>query len=233
MAESDHELLKKKLRRLEWELSELEKKFDSTFKEVDLNNLAEEFIEKVLNDYWNLLDSHCRVQESKLNSVLLSREDLIQEALEYLLRWCLPKVREKSSRYVLWIPYLKRSIQNSFVNLANKQFTKRRYSQVSTMTDELIESYQDTQVDIEADYEFEELVALVKRRLSKRDRRILDQIINPSLSFKTYYSIIRSYCKVKSKKFSYREVIADYNDLSITTVNSVFNRFRNVIKEVL
>lgn len=229
--DSRGELLRR-MRELERTVDELEKDFEKRFKKVDFSNLADEFIVKVLDDYWSLLDNQVREMEVKLNSTLFDKDDLMQEVFEYLLRWCLPTVREKSTKYLLWVPYLKRSLQNCFINLAQKKYTKRRLSNVVELTQDIIDSYVDTQSDTESDYEFEELVSSVRRRLSERDRKIFDNVLNPTLSFNGYCSVLRAYYKKIGKKFSYRKVVAEYFDLPPNTVNYTFNRIRKVIKEV-
>lgn len=229
--ESSKKLLLQKLWKLERNIEELERKFEEQFKTVDLENLADEFIRKVLDDYWNLLDSSCKEMERKLRSPKFDREDLIQECLEYLLRWCMDKVRAKSTKYKVWLPYLKRSLQNCFVNIASKEFTKMRRGYAVELTTDIIETYADNQVDVESEYEFKELVHMVRDKLCKTDRKIMDIVLTPSIGFLTFYSICRAYYKAEGLRFSQRRIIAEFLDLDVSTVNYRFNRIKNTIKE--
>lgn len=230
--ESSKKRLLQKLWRLERNIEELERKFEEQFKMVDLENLADEFIRKVLDDYWNLLDSSCREMEKKLQSPKFNKEDLIQECLEYLLRRCMHRVKEESTKYKIWIPYLKRSFRNCFINIANKElFTQRRKGYTAELTTDIIETYADKQIDIEAEYEFHELVHIVRSKLCETDRKIIDIILKPSIGFITFYTICRSYNKAKGLKFSQRRIMAEFLDLDVSTVNYRFSRIKNIIKE--
>lgn len=216
---------------LEQLVRQLERDFQRTFREIDLSNLAEEFVNRVLEDYWNLLDNQVRVMQGKLGSKLFDHADLMQEVLEYLLRWCLPRVEERSTKYHLWMPYLKRSIQNCFVNLANKRFSPSRYSRNIELTSEIIDSCVDLQHDTDLEYAYHELVASVRRRLNKVELLIFDNILEPSLAFNAYYTILRARCNSKKQKFSYRKIVAEYYELPEKTVSYIFARFKTIIKE--
>ncbi len=191
--------------------------------------LAEKFIQKVLREYSNLIDSSCRSMARKLNSPYIDADDLKQEALVYLIKWCLPKVSILSKDGEMWVPYLKRSLYNSFVNIAKAQMTKSRKCISVELTDEIKETYPDSSSIQDTEIEYHQLLDDICSKLKKRDSRILRDILNPSKKLVAFISKRIKNQRVKSP----RRILSEYYNVPLSTINSIFAKFKKVISKTM
>jgi DNA-directed RNA polymerase specialized sigma24 family protein len=224
----------------EAELSYLIAKIDELDEEVtklefDLNcgtteEIANMFVNKILTKYWRLLNSQCKHMNQRINATYMDEDDYKQESFEYLLRHCLPRVVQFSTRDNLWLPFIKKSLHNCYVNLLKKHLTQSRKADLVELTDEIISNEPDLQMDVHSEYEFKELVSRVLIKLSNRDQTIFMDVVDPPITLRTFITLKQK--ELKSKKYSARQLMAEYYKLPITTINSVFSRFRKILFEV-
>lgn len=237
--------LRERLKALDAQISQVELKYlknkvdqvDSQIQGLEvvlypgsIHEVAERFANCVLSQYERLLTSLCTEMQYNLNVPHLDADDCRQEVMEYMLRWCLPKVAQFSTQEHLWLPYIRRAINNCYVNLLKRHKTESRSAMVVELDDYLIKNYQDSKEDVEGNYEYQDLVTRVMKSLPKMERTILRDILEPPLSMRLFIILKRKEAKAENrKKTSSRRFLAEYYDIPITTVNSVFSRFQNRI----
>jgi DNA-directed RNA polymerase specialized sigma24 family protein len=193
-------------------------------------SVAERFVRTVLSQYLPLLKSLCADMERKINVPHLDKEDLMQEALEYMLRWCLPKVIEMSTDDEVWLPYIRRSMNNCYVNLIHKHMSSKRNATTVELDDYLAKNYKDNNADVEHEFEYRDLITRVVASLPKMERTIFKDILKPPVSLRVFLAIRKIECKKNgTPPLSARKYLAEFYDLPITTVNSVFSRFKKQI----
>lgn len=200
-----------------------------------VRTVAERFIDRVLTQYKDLLKSHCVAVERNLRIPYIDREDIMQDSLEYLLKWCLPKVQLYSSEDRLWMPYLKRSLHNCFVNQLKKAITQMRVSEITSTTylhdyQGMLEDIDDPNVDVELDYEFAQFVQMTKDKLRPREKMLLSDILSPPLSLRTFITIYKATAG-RTKHFSSRRALASYYNVPLTSLNSAFTAIKHAIEK--
>lgn len=170
--------LESRILRLETIIDQLE----TDIREEFLTN----FIELVLNDYRELIITQCNQINRKLGLPYLDQDDVFQESIEYLIRWCLPASMRKSSGAQIWLPYLKRSLNNIYVNLLKKSNTASRKMDLVYIDDgekgaAVLERYGiDNAIDLTDELRYRELIQIVADQLSKLSREIFLGILNPT-----------------------------------------------------
>jgi hypothetical protein len=154
----------------------------------------------------------------------------MQDCYEYLLLWCFPKAVKLSNGKELWIPYLRRSIKNCFVNVLQRHHTKSRFDETifhTPITDYICETIEDLQGAIDARYEFEELVHSIKSEISNFAFRVLSDILDPPMSLNLFVTIKR----VQVKSISTRKVLVEYYKTSPHQLNDAISQIKKSIAE--
>jgi hypothetical protein len=120
----------RKRSKLEQQIEDLEKQVaDMEARAEGWSGFEEKFITAIEEEFGGMINAAC----DRMAFSIFSGEDIKQEFIEYLLRYCLRRarqftLREESNR--VWIPYLYKSVRNCYVNLlANCSRVKRSHGQ--------------------------------------------------------------------------------------------------------
>jgi len=192
----------------------------------ELRDLSAKFVEKILAQYSDLLRATCAEMSRRVNVPYMDRDDFMQESLEYLLRWCFPVVKKFSTDGKMWLPYIKRSIHNCFINILKKHMTKSRYAEIVDLSPIIEQTVADPSGTPYDDLELGDLVAKVVERLSRRDCRIFLDVLEPPDDLRLYIQKRKKRAKSGS---SPRRILAGYYGCRLSTINSVFSRIKEAI----
>lgn len=231
IATSKREKLLERVKQLEKRLllaqiKDLEDRITYLTKQTDpgtIQEVADKFIQRVSEDYERLLRGMCTSMEQAGICTYMDRSDFQQESYEYLLRYCLPKVMKYSTKTKMWLPYLKRSLNNSFENLRKKMSCKSRGKEIRGLEfHQENDLFVDDSHNPEDEYRFYELIWLVSSKLSDQDRKIFLDCLYPTPD----YTEVRSSCKTHRQL---RKALSTYYGVPERIVNNAFARIRKYI----
>jgi DNA-directed RNA polymerase specialized sigma24 family protein len=222
--EARKELLNR-LRQLEKRVQEIE----SFLNPGTTEDVSKRFFDEIYENYYKLITSYCGEMDKKLRVGYMDTDDYVQESLIYLLKWCFPKAQKFSTRDAVWVPYIKRSLHNCYVNLLMKYRSQSRTAEVVALSDHVVENDADLTFDMESEYEFMELSNRVALALQPADRQIFLEVLDPPIELKSFILEHRT----TNKRTTARQTLAAYYELPVTSVNSTFARIRKTIKNVV
>jgi hypothetical protein len=191
------------------------------------------FISTLLNDYKELIQNQCNQINRKLGLQYVDQDDVFQEAVEYLIRWCLPASMQKSTTSTVWLPYLKRSLNNVYVNLFKKANTASRKMDMVYLDDgekgsAVLEKYGiDNAIDLTKELEYRELIRLVAGDLSDKSREIFLGLLNPTDEIIDFVITMR---KNRGRRADDLRQLATYYKLSIHKFSRCLDEIKLSIK---
>lgn len=90
------------------------------------DSIEEKFISSIMDEYLGLIMAAASHFQYTLGDSAIDRDDLVQDSIEYMLRYTLCKVKERSSLSSVWLPFIKKSVRNCFKNLLDYHNRRKR-----------------------------------------------------------------------------------------------------------
>ena len=228
-------MAKSRVRKLKRELEIRLKKLEKLIEQMEWElrgSFITTFINAVLTEYQDVIEAECRSIARKLGLQYMDEEDVAQEAIEYLIRWCLPASLKRSTSKHVWLPYLKRSINNCYVNLYRKSTTISRKMNYVYIDDGLagqaaLRKYDiDNAIDMTHELRYRELIRIVAGELPDETRTIFLGIISPP---KEVIEYIRGVQESGGTTNNSMKILAKYYGMS----DFRFKRHINIISETI
>jgi len=194
-----------------------------------------DFIHTLISEYEDLISNECRQIAKKLGLHYMDENDVFQESIEYLIRWCLPASLKKSTDGQIWLPYLKRSIHNCYINLLKKSNTvSRKMNHVYIDDGEkgaaALRQYGiQNAIDLTNELRYRELIRIVAGELSPLERRIFLGILNPTKAILDFVDTMRK--SEDLKRTNSKAELASYYGLSLKGFNAVLEEIRKTIRD--
>jgi hypothetical protein len=218
--------LQQRLYKLEQTLETLEYELHGKF--------VEKFVAAILSEYKDLITHQCREISNKLGLHYMDSDDVAQESIEYLIRWCLPASLKRSSKNKIWLPYLKRSLHNCFINLWKQSNTASRKMDFVYIDDgakgaAVLRKYGiDNAIDLTDELRYRELISLVAGDLKPKTKKIFLGILNPS---KEIIDFVYEMKKSGENRNSSKRHLAAYYKVSLVEFNKYLKEIRRSIEE--
>jgi hypothetical protein len=216
--------VKDELKKLEASVETLEKQFEKFDKE-----LKEEFIEKILLQFDDLLEERANKLSYCLKNPIFEKSDIKQEFVLYILKY---NYQEAKRRAILggevWIPYLKNSIRNCSINLIKKygQDTKRNPKfELLDLDDPTTEKVFLISDFVDYDFLFSKIGYFILKKLNRVERLLFLSVVYPSVNF-------RKYLEKKKLKVS-KITISRYFGIPYSLVVKSFKKIKSTFVDVV
>jgi len=204
---------------------------------MTMEKVKTKFFECLEEEWGSFIERACYAEAAFHHDPMLSNDDLKQDVFEYIYRYCFAEVYKRSKNGTIWMPYLRNSIRNCFVNTRkSKKNWRIRLDMVGTDASEM-EFLADTknegehcfydQRDIEADFEYEEYCHEVATMLTKQEQMIFYALLNPSKEFSNFIKV-RTFGRSNTRIT--KTMVSDFFGLNYGTVIEAFKKFRNTIE---
>ena len=190
----------------------------------------------IIEEEWGVfLSNVCKSEANHHHDPMLDKDDLKQDILEYIFRYNFKAVKERSKDGEVWVPYLRNTVRNCFVNI--RKSTKNWRIRLDMISSDI----HDLQIDSSRaqmphlthstntgkEYEYRELISRVAEKLDKQERKLFLELINPSKKFTKF---LRSKKKGAAEVFHSRKLVKEYFGLSYPRVLSMFKKFQQTIE---
>lgn len=190
-------------------------------------SIEEKFILEVIDQFGDLLDISASDVVLRLGDNAIEKEDVIQEMLLYMLKYCLKEVCRRSFFGHAWLPYIKRTLRNCMVNL--KQAVSKRITSFKSGDARQEDSNVWTYCNIEENLIIDELIEEITVKMSERDKLIFKTILDPP---EDLIAMARQYCEHKKKFKITFKMIADYLHITYHEVHGSYTRIKNITRKV-
>jgi hypothetical protein len=223
MGKAGKEMDKELKRRLERTLTQLESiciQLEEVLKGEDRKEkIAVDFVDELFKRFRKYLKNASRTIYKSIGDPAITEDDVLQDIIEYMLRWNLDEVVFRSSPQMIWLPNLKRSVSNCYVNMKAHSMRKMRVGireDLGDVHDELIQ-YEDTESVVQ-------ILSDITKHLDPVQRTIFANLVRPSDS-------LCSYAKTTGRLVD-KEVMCEFLGISPTIFSTNYTKIRGVAKEI-
>ena len=210
------------------------------------SSIGERFMFRVLEEFSSMLNNTAFATKADLDRIfavngyvnsIISSDDIKQDICEYLLRWNLPASVSRSNLEEVWLPYLKRSINNAVVNLKKSWLSKKYDSPMHIMNVDWNDledcdapvgpSFDDDRFEVED--LIDEICYNVDLELSHAAERILLELMFPS---KRFLEAARVWRNSMTSRGTNKRFLSHYLDIPYRTVCDVFRQLLVVVPKI-
>jgi len=187
----------------------------------------EKFMNEVMKRYQGYIEFRCKnTAENQIQDPAWGQEDLTQEILIHIWRFCTEASREYSDKDKIWLPHMEMIIRNVISNLIDCKYKRQDiivdYSKVQEPNN-IIEQNMENKPYLNVD--MANLLVHVKANVKPEYQEYFDEIVNPSDKFRSFVKSnttegrgfrVTKALVAKYFKISYNKALAVFKDLEET-----------------
>jgi hypothetical protein len=138
--------------------------------------VAAVFVDELFRRFRKFLNNVSAGISRSLKDPAITEDDVLQDIIEYMLRWNLDEVVFRSTGESIWLPNMKRSVSNCYVNLKAKRTRQMRRGIRKDLEDVHSELLLDEQTEGVV-----QLVSDIKKRLTPVQNKIFKFLLDPDV----------------------------------------------------
>jgi len=200
-------------------------------KKLNEEAIKVEFFKVVEQEWGKFIESICKAEAEYHYDPMLDYDDLKQDVMLYLYKYTFRQVLNRSTEKKIWIPYLRRSVKNCFINI--RKSAKNWHHRLKLSSVDVFDLVKSGTYDVQDnrnpynEYELHEFCEQVASMLDDQEREVFYEVVNPSNDFTNF---LRNKKSANAEVVHSKTLVAEYFNLTYSRTISMFKKFNEVVE---